>query len=211
MHPQLRELAAAAGLGLGNLVLVVGEDEIHAATVDVQGKPGAGHGGTLYVPAGTPLAPGAFPVGLAWLGSLPQGKVHGILLFLAWGYARACLHVVQIPVGELAVVGKGADPEVDVAGRSGIGLVLADELLAHVHDVLHVFGCPWLYVRAQDTQCVHVLVEGLDVGLGHFLPVPVLAVCAIDDLVVHVREVAHHGDFKALAAQVAHKNVKDQG
>ena len=52
--------------------------------------------------------------------------------------------------------------------------------------------------------------ERVDVRLGDFLPVLVFGVGAPDNLVVHVREVAHEGYVKSLAAQEADEDIKDE-
>ena len=65
----------------------MGEDEVLAAAVDIQGQIFLAHGRAFDMPAGTALAPGAFPEGLAGLGRLPQGKVQGILLLFTGSHA----------------------------------------------------------------------------------------------------------------------------
>ena len=83
---QMRASGTLAGaLGLGDLVLVMGEDEVDAAAVDLE--VGAqlllGHRRALDVPAGAPLAPGALPRGvLAWLRAFQSAKSSGFSLRL---------------------------------------------------------------------------------------------------------------------------------
>jgi len=77
---------------------VVGEDEIHAAAVDVQRQVGFRHGRALDVPAGTSLSPRAFPVRFARLGRFPDGKVERISLLLSGSDTRAGKHIIDIPV-----------------------------------------------------------------------------------------------------------------
>jgi len=50
----------------------------------------------------------------------------------------------------------------------------------------------------------------VDVCFCDFLPVFVFGVGAPDNLVVHVREVAHEGYVKSLAAQEADEDIKDE-
>ena len=73
---------AIGRLGLRHLVLVVWEDEVGAAAVDVerQAEGLLGHCGAFEVPAGTPLTPGRGPVRLAGLCRLPQREVEWVLL-----------------------------------------------------------------------------------------------------------------------------------
>lgn len=80
------------GLTLGDLVVVMGETQIHAAAVDVDAALGCGaaestqrrlaHGAAFNVPSRPPQAPGGRPRGLAGLGRFPQGKVAAVALVL---------------------------------------------------------------------------------------------------------------------------------
>jgi len=60
VQPVAHELAAVGRLGLGDLVFVVGKDQVLAAAVEVEGlaQEFLAHGRTLDVPARSPLAPG---------------------------------------------------------------------------------------------------------------------------------------------------------
>jgi hypothetical protein len=60
VHPDAGERALAGGLGLRDLVLVVGEHQVRAPAVDLEVGPKdlLGHGGALDVPARAALAPG---------------------------------------------------------------------------------------------------------------------------------------------------------
>ena len=83
VHPDLRELAAARHARLGRLVLVVGEDEVVAAAVDLKSDPEPllGHRRALDVPARPAAAPGREPDRvLAVLVRLPQREVERVLL-----------------------------------------------------------------------------------------------------------------------------------
>ena len=81
---QMRAIAPVAGpLRLGDLVLVVREDEVDAAPVDREAVPQGrlGHRRALDVPARAPGAPGGVPGRvLAVLVPLPEGEVEGRLL-----------------------------------------------------------------------------------------------------------------------------------
>ena len=75
VQPVRRELVAE-GLGLGDLVLVVREDQVDPAAVDVEGAAEilVRHGGALQVPAGPAAAPRGLPGRLAGLGRLPHAR-----------------------------------------------------------------------------------------------------------------------------------------
>ena len=122
MQPEAGERAhAGERLTLSDLVLVVREDEVLPAAVDVDTltEVAQGHRGALDVPAGASASPRALPRRLAGLGGLPEREVHGVLLLHARLDARPCPHRVQRAVAELAVLLVAADAEVDVA----VGLV----------------------------------------------------------------------------------------
>ena len=99
----------ARGLGLGDLVLVVREDQIHAAGVDVElgAEVRLAHRDALGVPAGAARAPRRRPRRLAGLRALPQREVA--LVALAGGDALALVDVVDLVAGQLAVVGQARE------------------------------------------------------------------------------------------------------
>ena len=209
MHPEAGQLAAAGGFGLGDLVLMMGEDEVLTAAVDIQGKIFLAHGRAFDMPAGTALAPGAFPEGLARLGRLPQGKVQRILLFFTGSHTGTGLQFIQAAAGELAVRRIGTHAEVHVAGRHGIGLALGDELGTEILHLLDVFGGAGLVIGTHHVQAVHIFMEGINIGLSHFTPVTLFLIGAADNLIVHVGEVADKGHIQPQGAQVAHQHVED--
>ena len=116
VQPILGHRLAVAAFALGDLVFVVGEDQVQAAAVDVEGaaQQAAAHGRALDVPAGPARAPGARPGGLARLGPLPEGEIGGVALPLGHA-APFALHRLQRAMAELAVVRVLAHVEVNVA------------------------------------------------------------------------------------------------
>ncbi len=96
VEPVAGERQSGGALGLGDLVLVVGEDEVLAAGVDVEGlaEVGHAHGGALDVPPGSAGAPWGLPGGadpaVDVPGGLPEGEVADVALFvLVGGHALA--------------------------------------------------------------------------------------------------------------------------
>ncbi len=211
VHPVVGERLARGGLGLGHFVFVVREGQVLAAAVDVQRQGGVflGHGRALQVPAGTALAPGGFPERLAGLGRLPQGEVERVLLFLARSDTRAGLELVDVPAGQLAVAIKGADLEIHVPGRGGVGVALVDEPLRQVDHLRDVLGALGLHGGALDVQLVHVHVELADELLGDFAGLFAHFARAFDDLVVDVREVADEVDVVPFVLEIAVEHVED--
>src|SRR5439155_23196265 len=127
VHPDPRELVPGRAR-LGELVLMVREDEVEPAAVDLED--GAEvllrHHRALDVPARPAAAPRRLPRRvLAGLRRLPQGEIAWILL----QRTRLLLLDLFRPLPrELAVLGVASDPEIDVA-LDVVGEVARDELL----------------------------------------------------------------------------------
>src|SRR5512133_333495 len=100
MHPVAGEGLAGVALRLRDLVLVMREDQVVAAAMDIDllAQVTQVHRRALNVPARPSLAPGAVPTGLARLGRLPEGEITFVLFVLAGGYTRAGDGLVQAPV-----------------------------------------------------------------------------------------------------------------
>ena len=96
------------------------------------------------MPAGAAGAERGVPCLLAGLDGLPEGEVAvGVLLVLADVDAGAVFHVVEIFLGELAVLGVAVEAEVPGAVLGLVGDVLGGELLDegdHLGDVLGGVG-----------------------------------------------------------------------
>ena len=155
MHPDPGELPAGAAR-LGELVLVVGEDEVQAAAVDLEARSqkAFGHGGALDVPAGTANSPRRLPERvLAFLVPLPEREIARILL------ERVLLlrfHLVGPLAGQPAVVGEAGDAVVDVALRL-VGEAHGDELLDQGDDLRDRLGRLRLEVGPSEPELVRVL------------------------------------------------------
>ena len=86
MHPEIGQVRAKAGLGLGDLVGVVDGDMVFAAAVDIEeiAEIFRRHGRAFDMPAGETLSPRAVPFHLALFvrrAEFPQGKVGGVAFF----------------------------------------------------------------------------------------------------------------------------------
>ncbi len=146
----------AGGARLGLLVLVVGEAQVDAAAVDVEGGAEvlAGHRRALDVPARTTRSPRGGPgrgLRLALLlPALPEGEVAGVALAARVGVAGG-LHVLDLLPGQLAVGRPAADVEVDVAAAvlGGVRVAAGDELLDQLDDLRDVSGGARLVRRRQ--------------------------------------------------------------
>ena len=207
---------AGEGLGLRDLVLVVGEDEIFAAAVDVDllAEVLDGHRGALDVPAGAALAPRAVPGGLAGLGALPEREVDGALLLLAGLDAGAGEQRILRAVRELAVVLLGRHAVVHVGPlalrrRGDVGEALVDEAgddLDHLRDFSRGVGVD---VGGIDVEVAHVVEVHVDELLDELVGGDLEAVRALDDAVIDVGEVLDVLDGVAPPAEVTLHDVED--
>ena len=148
------ERLAARRLGLRDLVLVVREDEVRSAAVQLErdAEHGLGHRRALDVPAGPAVAPGRLPVGvLALLARLPEREVLGRLLQLGGVVALALLHLLQRAVRELAVAGEGGHAEVHVAAAL-VGVIRLHERLDQGDDLADRLRGLRLVVRPAEAE-----------------------------------------------------------
>ena len=157
------------------------------------------------MPARAARSEGALPGGLPGLGGLPQGEVAGVLLA---GHGLGALQAVELLAGELAVLGEALHSEPGAA-VGDVGRALLHQGADHGEDVLDALRDLGLVIRSDEAEGVHVVVVGVDVlgGEGHGVHVPLGR--TLDDLVVHVREVAHEGDIPAPVPQVPDEGVED--
>src|SRR4029450_11495124 len=146
----------AGAARLGDLVLVVWEDEVEAAAVDLEDGPEMllGHRGALDVPARPPGPPRRVPQRvLALLVPLPEREVarvllqRALLLFLRWVADRLLVEAA----GQDAVVGVAVDAVVDVAA-GGICEVALDQLPDQCDDLGHGLGRLRLGIAARPRQ-----------------------------------------------------------
>ena len=158
VHPDARE-ALAGRLRLGALVLVVREDQVEPAAVDVEvlAQLGVSHRRALDVPARAPAPPGRVPGGvLARLRGLPEREVERRPLALARLDARPRDQLLRPLAGELAVARIRRDAEVDVAVGRRIGGAALDQPLDQRDDLGHGRARERLGIRAPEAECVGI-------------------------------------------------------
>ena len=188
VHPGARERHAARGLGLRDLVLVVGEDEVGAAAVDREVEPEQAfrHRRALDMPAGPPLAPGRVPGRvLARLAGLPEREIKRVLLEALGARLLALIHVIGAAVRELAVALEAAHAKVDVALRL-VGVAGVDQRPDEGDDRRDRLRRQRLVVGSSEAEPIGVL----DVGGRHLLGEPLRRLARLAgrgvDLVVDV-------------------------
>ena len=213
MHPEAGEFLPRGGFALGDLIFVMRENKILPSPMDVERKAEVfpGHGGAFQMPSRPSLSPGAFPERLPRLGGFPQGKVQRVFLGFTHGDASPGAHFIDIPAGQLPVLPEGTHPEINIPACNGIGMPLLNQGSYHLLHLPYVRRRPRLDVGPQDIELVHVLVEGVDVGLGDVLARSALPVRPGDDLVVNVGEIPDEGHLQPPVAQIAHKHVENDG
>ncbi len=211
MDPIVDELDAVGRLGLGDLVLVVGEDVVDAAAVDVEGRAqvAGAHGRALDVPARPARTDLGVPGGLARLGRLPQGEVVDALLLVLVGIAAGPgPAVLEADLGQAPIGRELVDGEIDRAVLA-VGDALVEQRPDegdHAGDVLGIGG-PRVVIGRQDVQPVPFGEEGLDVGRGVCRQADSLGVGPLDGLVVDVRDVHDVEDPVAPVEQEALEEV----
>ena len=87
MHPDIYEAVTGCSAGLGYLVLMMRELQIHSTTMDVKMTAQAvdRHGRAFDMPARSAIAPRRLPARLTRLGRLPEHKIQWIILGLIHG------------------------------------------------------------------------------------------------------------------------------
>ena len=198
VHPDVREVVPE-GPRLGNLVLVMGKDEVETAAVDLEARAEMllGHRGALDVPAGSAVSPGGGPPGvLSGLVGLPEREVA--LILLPW-IRLLFPDLVELLTGEATVVGEARDTEVDVP----IGLVrepVPDQLLDHPDLLRHRPRSRRLGVRPPEPESARVVQVPPCRSLGE---AGALAGRGVVDLVVDVGDVDHQRGLVARSLEPA--------
>ena len=206
VHPVAGE-SIPGGAALRDFVLVVREDQIHSAAMDVEFRPqiGAGHCRAFDMPARTSAPPRRGPRRFAGLFALPQGEVA--LVTLAGRHTLALMDVVDPVPGQLAVLRVAEHVEVDVAA-AGIGVARLDQALHQFDHLADVPGGAGLRRRRQYVQCVIGRGERPLMGGRPLPPRPARRGRLGQNLVFDVRHVADECDVVAPRDQPAAQDVE---
>ena len=214
VHPVMAEGAAVGALRLCNLVFVMGEDQVLAACMQVDGLAQVltGHGAALNVPARTALAPGAVPGRLARLGGFPDSKICGVffqvVIHLAAQFAVAAFQVVQVQVAQLAVTGIRLNAEVDIAVVGNVSMSGFDQVLDDLDDLTDMLGCAGAHGGGLNVQALGIFdVLGLELA-GNLLHGGAVRLAFFDQFIVNIGDIGNIQHLVAKVLQIAAQRVK---
>ena len=145
MEPRPDERLAGRRLALGDLVLVMREDQVDATGVDIERRPEVGHAHrrAFDVPAGAAGPDRRLPRRLAGLGPLPQGEVPDVVLAVFVGLdPLPDPQPLGVQAGQPAVGGPRRDPEEDRAVVGPVGMAALEQGRDERDDLLDVVGWP---------------------------------------------------------------------
>ena len=204
------ERLAGEALALGYLILMVREDKILAAAVNINGVAEIApvHRGALDMPAGSALAPRGIPCGLAGFRGFPDGEIHRLALDLADHYTRARLKILKRLMRELAVILELLGAEINVALRL-IGVALFDKGRDYLNDGVDILGSLRIYRCVADIESVGVDPELFYIALGNLGEINMLLVCASDYFIVDIREILNELHIVAAIFEIAAQDIED--
>src|SRR5712671_6112792 len=209
VQPVADEMFAGGGFALGDFVFVMGEGEVDAAGMDVDGFAEVlhGHGGAFDMPAGTAAADGRVPKMLARLGRFPEREIASAFFFVAVVVdAGTGLDAGDIDFGKLAVIRKFSDAVVDGA-FAGVGVGFFLEALDKLDHGIDVVRGADPVLGGLDAESFAIVEEGLDKFFGVVADADVLGGGVGDDAIVYVGEIHYVGQAVAAEFQEAAENV----
>ena len=213
VHPVMHIGLAGCALALRYLVFMVGEEQILAAAVNIEGFAQVfhAHGAALNVPAGTAHAPGAGPGRLAGLLRLPYGKIGGVLLGAVHFDACAGFQIFQVLARQAAVAGEGGGIKVHVAVYL-IGQPLVHQPLHQRDDLGNMLGGAGMHGGGTDAQRLRVLIILGDKAIAQLLDGDAFFIGAADHLIVDIGEILHKRNLVAAMLQIPAQHVEhDKG
>ena len=209
----MHHLVALRRHSLRYLAFVVREDEVHAATVDVEvaAEILAAHGRALAVPSRETVAPRTGPAhDVLGRGALPQREVGLALLLVGAGELTALVDDVgEVAARQYAVfVVLVVFLYVEIHGAVAlVGVAVLENLLHELLLLYDVARGVRLYRWRQGVEKLHGLVVAVGVVLRYLHGLKLLQACFLLYLVIAlvgvVLEVAHVGDVAHVAHLIA--------
>ena len=209
VQPVAHVVGAVGAAALGDLVFVVGEDQVLSAAMDVDHVTQMlmDHGGTFDVPARAATAPGGVPARLLVAGRLPEDEVAGVALVVGHFHPGTGEHVFQFAAGKLAVVGHGFHRKQHLAIRL-VGVALFHQGGDHLDHLGDVIGGLGDNIRGFRVQRCHVFGKRRGEAFGEGADVLAVFRGSLDDLVINVGDVAGVDHFRVEPLQQAIQHIK---
>src|SRR5260221_3508391 len=213
MQPGADEWLTGGGLALGDLVLVMRKDEVHAAGMDVERRAEVGHAHrrALDVPARAPGTDLRRPRRFARFGPLPQREVSNVVLavlvrFDAFPHPEA----FRVEPGEATVCRPRGDPEEDRTILRPVGMAAFEERRDEVGHLLDVLGRPRQDVGHGHAQGHGIGQEAFEVSVGQGADRFAGGCRSTNDLVVDIGDVEDPGDIDSAPSKVPNQEVREQ-
>ena len=149
MHPVFCKGLAIGSLGLGNLILMMRENKILAACMDINlfSQIFLTHDRALNVPSGTALTPGRLPVRFAVFFGLPEYEIQRVLFLILTGHQKrtiTALQIIQILVGQLAILLKASGAEIYSTVSCSVGMPFFNQSLDHIKHSADFLSSLWM-------------------------------------------------------------------
>ena len=196
VHPEADKRFSRAALALGDLGLVVRENIILTAAVDIEFRPedSRGHRTAFDVPTGASPAPRALPthIAIGFAPRFPERKIADIfLLVFVIAHANPVAQILEMKMGQVAVIRKRADPKIHRSIVSSVGVAFFHKSRNHRDHSLDVDRLRGFrkMIRALDAKGIQVVEEGLLEGRGEIRQRQARRTATPDRLVVHIGEV----------------------
>jgi len=213
VQPVFYERPARAAFGLGDLVLVMREDVIHAATMDVEtlAEVFEAHGRTFDMPARAALAQFRLPKhgAIVFVPGLPQREIARVRRFIFVRIdapARTRSQLLQVHVAQPAITRKRRKPEV-YAPLVLVRVPLLPQRLDHRDHLGHMVRGGRIDIRPADAQRVHVLEKRPCIAVRDGLERLARFAARADQFVLHVRQIHHVPDLITPVFQVAAQQI----
>ena len=169
------------------------------------------HHRAFDMPAGPPVAPGRFPVGLPILLRFPEHKVQGILLLIRPRHKQrtvSSLQIIQILMGKLSILLKIACPEINGSVLRLIGIAFFYQSLNHIQHSVDFIGSQWMSSSRPYIHCRHIFLAFLNIPLGNHRSVHPFFHGLLDNLVVYIGKIGHIIHIVSLMFHIPPHRVK---
>src|SRR3989442_14123621 len=212
MYPIACKWFASETLTLGDLVLMVREDQIGTAAMDIDllTQHFHCHSRTLDMPTRTSMTPGAIPPRFSWFSCFPEGKVTRVTFALVWLETPSGLHSLLVSFGKLPIARKGISGEIDVAVAfplENISVPFLDELLHKCDNLGDKLGRMGIGIRRSDCQSVHITEVARCIAFGSLRGRDPLTQTGLDNPIINIREVLDVIDRISSVFQVAPHHI----